>query len=86
MCIRDRLFNVLNFFQLQGLRKDLRAPHVPYSPPCDTPMCEEYTSCTPKGPPPKAYENPCSVIISDEEMEERQAQRAIAELEKRFNS
>ena len=63
-----------------------RPPHVPYNPPWDGPMCEDYVACNPKGPPPKPEENPCSIIISDEEMEERMALRAIAALEKKFNS
>ena len=63
-----------------------RPPHIPYNSPHDGPMCEEFTSCTPEGPPPEPEENPCSIWITDEAMEERHAQRAIAELEKRFNS
>ena len=63
-----------------------RPPHVPYNPPWDGSMCEEYTCSAPTPPPLWPEENPCSIIISDEEMEERMAQRAIAALEKKFNS
>jgi hypothetical protein len=76
------LVTLYNAFQLRALNRklDVLTAPAPWMPDVDL-MPEAYWTGRVQGPPPEVPSNPCSVFITEEELERRIAAKAIERLE-----
>jgi hypothetical protein len=81
----NTLLQLLQILQLHGIRNRLDAMRAP--PPMPTVDCspEPYVTGKILGPPPQVEDNPCSRFVTEDELDQMIADKAVARMEAKFN-